>query len=236
LGVDSLLTVVYFRRDERLYCKMSSQLGQIAKVRLGSPFRERILHQPHGKFLVVQGKDVGADGTLSLEGMVRIADAPNKKAPDTITTGEIVFQTRGVSYRAAIVPSSESPMIAAGSLFILAPDQARVVPEYLVFFLNLPATQAALRQMATGSTIPNLRRSAIEQLEVPLPDLSDQRQLVELALLVRRQSDIAERINQLRLQELHALTLERAKKAGGDATPPASNRPEKRTKRPQAMS
>jgi restriction endonuclease S subunit len=215
---------------------MIVQLGKIAAIRIGSPFRERIVHDQHGQFLVVQGKDIGSDGTLILDGMVTVAEAPNKKSADTLIENEIVFQTRGVSYRAAVVPKAHQPMLAAGSLFILSPEPARITTEYLVFFLNLPATQAALRQMATGSTIPNLRRAAIEQLKVPLPNLSDQRRLVELGTLIRKQSDITKRINRLRLHELHALTVERAKKAGGVGTPPASNRPERRGKRPQTMS
>jgi restriction endonuclease S subunit len=112
---------------------------------------------------------------------------------------------RRLSYRAAVVPKDAPLMVAAGSLFILHPDPTRVSAEYLVFFLNLPATQATLRQLATGSTIPNLRRSAIEQVQVPLPSLSDQHQLVALSQLVRRQADIEERRNLLRLQELHLL-------------------------------
>jgi restriction endonuclease S subunit len=104
-------------------------------------------------------------------------------------------------------------MVAAGSLFILRPDLARITAEYLVFFLSLPATQGVLRQNATGSTIPNLRRSAIEQVQVPVPSLSDQHQLVELSRLVRRQADIEERLNALRLQELHLLATARADNA-----------------------
>jgi hypothetical protein len=42
-------------------------------------------------------------------------------------------------------------MIAAGSLFILTP--MHVQPRLLVLFLNL-AAQLALRQNATGSTVP----------------------------------------------------------------------------------
>jgi hypothetical protein len=215
---------------------MILRLADIADVRVGSPFRERVVHDPRGKFLVVQGKDIGSAGELLLEGIVRIAAPPNKRAPDILTAGEAVFQTRGVSYRAAVVPPTDDPMLAAGSLFVLSPASARISPEFLVFFLNLPDTQAVLRQMATGSTVPNLRRSALEQIEVPLPSLADQHRLVEFAALVRKQQDIAERINQLRLQELHALTLERAKKAGGVVTPPASKRPERRGKRPRVLS
>jgi Type I restriction modification DNA specificity domain len=193
------------------------RINEIATIRLGSPFRERIVHEPTGKFLVVQGKDVGSDGSLLLEGMVRVVDVPGKGAPDTLTTGELVFQTRGLSYRAASVPDDVPPMVAAGSLFILRPDPSRVIADYLVFFLNLPATQAVLRQLATGSTIPNLRRSAIEQLALPLPSLSDQLKLVTLSQLVRQQAAIETRLNALRMQELHLLAAARAGSGSGSA-------------------
>lgn len=212
------------------------QVADLATIRSGSPFRERIVHEPGGRFRVVQGKDIGSDGTLGLDAMVRLSEVPGKGMPDVLRAGEVALQTRGLSYRAAVVPQSDIPMVAAGSLYVLAPDASRIDPEFLVFYLNLPGTQATLRQLATGSTILNLRRSAVEHLEMPLPSLSDQRRLVELGRLVRKQSDVAERLNHLRLQELHALALECAKKAGGVATPPASKRSDKRGKRPQAMS
>jgi hypothetical protein len=212
------------------------QVSDLATIRSGSPFRERIVHEPGGRFRVVQGKDIGLDGTLGLDAMVRLSEVPGKGMPDVLRAGEVTLQTRGSSYRAALVPQSDIPMVAAGSLYVLAPEASRIDPEFLVLYLNLPGTQATLRQLATGSTILNLRRSAVEHLEVPLPSLSDQRRLVELGRLVRKQSDVAERLNQLRLQELHALALECAKKAGGVATPPAPKRSERRGKRPQAMS
>jgi hypothetical protein len=202
-----------------------NSIDEVATIRLGSPFRERIVHEPTGKFLVVQGKDVGADGNLILEGMVRVADVPGKGAPDTLGVGELVFQTRGLTYRAAIVPQDAPPMVAAGSLFILRPDAARVTADYLVFFLNLPATQAVLRQLATGSTIPNLRRSAIEQLPLPLPSLSDQHKLVALSRLVRQQADIEARLNALRMQELNLLAAARAGTESGSAGKSSAAKP-----------
>jgi hypothetical protein len=142
------------------------KLADVAALRLGSPFRERIVHDPGGVFRIVQAKDVGSDGALILKGMARVTEVPGKGAPDTLSAGELVFQTRGLSYRAATVPDEAPPMVAAGSLYILRPDPARVSADYLVFFLNLPATQAVLRALATGSTIPNLRRSSIERLSL----------------------------------------------------------------------
>jgi hypothetical protein len=186
------------------------RIGNLATIRIGAPFRERIVHEPAGAYRVVQGKDVGSDGALRLEGMARITQVPGRAAPDVLGADELVLQTRGLSYRAAIIPQDAPPMVAAGSLFILKPHPDRTSPEYLVFFLNLPATQAVLRQSATGSTIPNLRRSAVEEVEVPVPSFTEQQQLVALSQLVRRQADIEERLNTLRLQELHLLAIARA--------------------------
>src|SRR5262245_51563626 len=124
-------------------------LGDLAGVRVGSPFRERIVHEEGGIYRVVQGKDIGATGTLYLDEMLRLSKVPGKGEPDVLQPGEIALQTRGSSYRAAVVPQSDVPLIAAGSLYILSPDALRIDAEYLVFYLNLPSTQAALRQLAT---------------------------------------------------------------------------------------
>jgi hypothetical protein len=190
------------------------RLGDLTRLRSGPPFRERIVHETRGKYGVVQGKDIGTHGTLCLDDMVRLTKVPGKAEPDVLRAGEVVLQTRGSTYRAAIVPRSDIPLLAAGSLYILTPDARHIDPEYLIFFLNLPGTQATLRQLATGSSILNLRRSAVEEIEVPLPSLSDQHRLVELGRLVSKQSEIGERLNQLRLKELHALALNYAKKQG----------------------
>jgi hypothetical protein len=212
MWIDTLPPVVQI-----LFCNKGitalASVNNLATIRIGSPFRERIVHEVGATYRVVQGKDIGSDGTLIVDGMARIAEVPGKGAPDILGAGELVLQTRGLSYRAAVVPQDAPPMVAAGSLFILRPDPAQITAEYLVFFLNLPATQTVLRQHATGSTIPNLRRAAVEQVEVPLPTLSDQRQLVTLSRLVRRQASIEERLNTLRLRELHLLATARAANA-----------------------
>jgi hypothetical protein len=209
-NIDSTTPVWQVVSTRKALLQKMFRLPDLASVRIGSPFRERIIHEAGGIYRVVQGKDIGLNGTLMLDGMVRIAEVPGRGPPDVLAADELVLQTRGLSYRAAVVPKDAPPMVAAGSLFILRPDPARVSPEYLVFFLNLPATQATLRQLATGSTIPNLRRSEIEQVPVPLPSLADQHQLVALSQLVRRQADIEERLNFLRLRELHLLATARA--------------------------
>jgi hypothetical protein len=187
------------------------RLGDLADFRIGPPFRERIIHEPGGMYGIVQGKDVGEDGKIHVDEMARLTRVPGKGNPEVLRAGEIVLQTRGRSYRAALVQPTEIPLVAAGSLCILTPRASRIDPEYLVLLLNLPTMQASLRQLATGSYILNLRRSAVEEVEVPLPSLANQRRLIELGRLVRKQAEVTQRVNQLWLQELHALALKCAK-------------------------
>ena len=114
-------------------------------------------------------------------------------------------------------------MAAAGSLFVLRPDTSIIDPRFLVLFFNLPATQAALRKIATGTHILNIRREELAALEVPVPPLRDQRALIALGELFNRSFELEQRLHiQLRLQELHALILGRTKKAGSVGAPPAS--------------
>jgi hypothetical protein len=200
-------------------------VGEIANIRAGTAFRERISHRPGGRLLVAQGKDITEDGALIFDGMIRV-DQVSGARPDLLRTDEVLLQTRGMSYRAAVVPPWNEPVIAAGALFILTPDTARIRPDYLAGFLNLPATQQALRQLATGTSILNLRRSAVESLVIPVPPLPDQARFVELARLVRRSAELQERLTALRLNQLHALLGK--KKAGGAHTPPAPSRSDRR--------
>ena len=67
------------------------RLEELATLRIGSAFRDRIVHAPGGSFLVVQGKDIGSNGTLDLNGMVKVTDAPGKAEPDVLRAGEVVL-------------------------------------------------------------------------------------------------------------------------------------------------
>ena len=162
---------------------------------------------------------------------------PIRGEPPLLRESDVLVQTRGTSYRSAIVPEGIPALAAAGSLFVLRPDTSIIDPRFLVLFFNLPATQAALRKIATGTHILNIRREELAALEVPVPPLRDQRALIALGELFNRSFELEQRLHQLRLQELHALILGRTKKAGSVGAPPASKeRSARRYQRPQAKS
>jgi restriction endonuclease S subunit len=183
---------------------MKVQLRLIADIRPGLQFREAIRHAEQGELGVVQAGDIGVDGAIELDRVTRVPGIPNLPKSQTLAAGEVLLQCRGLTYRAAVVPATEIKLVASASLLILCP-RPEIRPAFLAHFLNDPSTQAELRKLATGATIANLKRSALEQLETPLPTLMDQDRIIALGETLRHQLRIEARIVELRRIELRAL-------------------------------
>lgn len=183
---------------------MKVQLRSIADIRPGLQFREAIRHAEQGELGVVQAGDIGVDGVIEFNRVSRVASIPNLPNPQTLAAGEVLLQCRGQTYRAAVVPAADIKLVASASLLILCP-RPEIRPAFLAHFLNDPNTQVELRKLATGATIANLKRSALEQLETPLPTLVDQDRIIALGESLRHQLRIEARIAELRRIELRAL-------------------------------
>lgn len=166
-------------------------------------FREAIRHSEQGNVGVVQAGDISVDG-VELGRVARVADDPSIASANAVEPGQVVLQCRGMTYRAAVVPEAEMRLVASASVLILDP-LPEISPAYLALFLNDPTTQAELRKLATGATIKNLKRSALESLEVQLPSLEDQAAIVALADALHQQSRLEARLAELRRIELRAL-------------------------------
>lgn len=182
---------------------MNASLTEVASIRPGIQFREAIRHSETGTLGVIQAGDISADG-LDLARVARLHVGPEAASDQAVKASSVVMQCRGMSYRAAVVPATEMKMIASASVLIID-ARPEILPAYLALFLNDPATQAELRKLATGATIKNLKRSALETLEVQLPTLKDQAAIVALGDTLHHQSRLEARLAELRRTELRAL-------------------------------
>jgi type I restriction enzyme S subunit len=198
-----------------------ANVGEIAEFGATLNFREAIRPEAGGRFGIVQAKDVGL-GKLETSGLAYVSDLPFRGAPPCLQANDVLLQSRGTSYRSALVPAGNSALAAASSVYVLRVVSDQIDPRFLVLFFNLPATQAVLRKIATGTHVLIIRREALASLEVPVPPLRDQRALIALGELVDHSFELEQQLHQLRLQELHALMFERMKKAGSVGARPAS--------------
>jgi type I restriction enzyme, S subunit len=91
--------------------------------------------------------------------------------------GDIVFARRGVMGRCAVIGSKEKGWLCgSGSMIIHMNDL--VLPGYLQMALSSPTTVAALEDNAVGSTMVNLNQKILLELEIVVPPLPEQHEIV----------------------------------------------------------
>jgi restriction endonuclease S subunit len=70
-------------------------------------------------------------------------------------------------------------LIVSNGFSIMRCDTTKVLPTYLYSILTLPTTTAYLTERATGTTYPVIDDSIIGAMEIPLPSLERQAEIVE---------------------------------------------------------
>ena len=89
--------------------------------------------------------------------------------------GDLLLTSRGIEESqapACAVVRVETPMAYSDSLTRLQPSEM-VDPDYLRLYLTSREAHWALVSATSGMTISNIRPQALENLEIPLPDLQD---------------------------------------------------------------
>jgi hypothetical protein len=157
-------------------------LRELAEIRTGYPFRGGVRAEPAGGCLLVQAGNIDADTGEVAGELMRIATPPGAQE-HVLRYGDVVMVGRGVRNVAAAFVRSEMPTIAAAHLMVLATMESLGGPEFLAWFLNQPRTQARIRSLQSGSSVPFVPVAALESIEVPLPSVAMQKKIVEIQRL-----------------------------------------------------
>jgi len=101
----------------------------------------------------------------------------NRLSSYKLRMGDIVIARRGEMGRAAQVTQREEGWLCGtGSFFLRLKDC--VSSEYFVQWFGSPFVVALLEKNSTGATMPNLNHAILSSLEIPLPPLAVQREIV----------------------------------------------------------
>ena len=102
--------------------------------------------------------------------------------------GDVVIGRRGEMGRCAVVTKKEDGWVCGtGSLFIR--PHAKLLPCFLHIFFSSPAAIAYLEESNVGSTMANLNQGIFHQMEVPLPDVEEQQEIVHRVEALYRIAD-----------------------------------------------
>jgi len=155
------------------------QLGEVADIFVGMPTKQSQLkdYGPSGNVLTVRAlREFGIDR----DQLVHVELNPRDVAKYHAKAGDLVLSARSTSLKMGIVPEELDGVVVNATLMAVRPS-TRLDARLLAAYLSHPDGQAALAAIAQSGTIQmNLTVNAISKLEIPLPPIDVQSQMVDM--------------------------------------------------------
>ena len=119
--------------------------------------------------------------------------------------GDVLFAAKGTKNFAAIYESQNQPAVASTSFFVIRIQESninKILPDFLAWFINNPATQKYLKERAIGTSIVSISKAVLEELEVSIPDLETQKTILKISYLRNLEKQLRQRIETLREKQI----------------------------------
>ena len=157
---------------------MKVKLKEVAKIYAGYPFRSKVLVSETGSYIAVQPKDVQPNGIIKYSNN-KLNPIPEPKPVHILKQGDILFLSK-LSPKAIYIEQPKSNAVPSTSFLIIRPDLNKLYPRFLVWYLNQPFAQKILKKSAQGSSIINIPKKILINIELDLPELKTQKIIAEL--------------------------------------------------------
>lgn len=175
---------------------MRRTLSELANVRSG------IFAKPEstGDAVYLQAKHFDEHGEMASEppADLKIAGPVRKHL---LLAGDILFAAKG-SKNFAAVYHGYFPAVASTTFFVLRLKDESVLSEYVSWLLNSAATQAVLKRQAIGSAMVSISKAVLENLELAVPSIEKQEQILAIAHLSKTEHELRLKIADLRQNQI----------------------------------
>jgi hypothetical protein len=178
---------------------MMIPLGDVASVSTAFPFRRKVESEAGGDVAVIQMRDAdvnSAEGNSESGGVI-LRNDDGRYDRYLLRQGDLLFQSRGLRNPSVVVGPGVRG-IAASGLHVIRPDQARILPDYLSWWLNQPESQKKLaKDLARGTNVPFIAKTDLEAFGVPVPPLDLQASIAAIDHLQKREDALLARLRSL---------------------------------------
>lgn len=155
----------------------------------GFSFRQKVEHDPDGDLHVIQMKDLQDNySTIGLN----LTKINSEKISDKyfLQKGDVLLITKGANNVAVEYTLDFKKAIAASAFYVLRPDQSKIIPSYLAWYINQEPVQQHFKANLAGTYIPNLNKAAIEEIVITLPPIEKQELVVAIDRLRRKEIEL----------------------------------------------
>ena len=99
---------------------------------------------------------------------------------------DIIFKAKCAENSAALIEEDLADTVATSHFLVLTVNNINQVdPAYLAMYLNSDFAQSYFKINAQGVTVPMIRLSTLEELDVKLPDIEKQREVAKAYQLLK---------------------------------------------------
>lgn len=183
----------------------TSNLATIADVKTGYPLRKAAKEDRAGDAVLVQMKDVDPLNGVHWSDAIRIS-TEGKRNPDWLQENDVLFVGRGSRFFAVHVKKVSQQSVASPHFYVLRNKKsAKVLPEFLTWYLNSQAAQKFYAATQEGSALPYLSRKTLDTLPIQLPDLETQKKIVSAYECWRKQKQLLEELAETKDAYINAL-------------------------------
>ena len=123
-----------------------------------------------------------------------------------LNEGDILFAAKGRDFFAVVYDGKFQPAVASTTFLVLQVKSNNFASDYVTWYINHPQTQTLIWSLAKGSAIPSISKTILEQIEIPIPELSKQFAILELYKLQMKEKQIHKQIGKLRQEYINELT------------------------------
>ncbi|MCY3675314.1 MAG: restriction endonuclease subunit S [Paracoccaceae bacterium] len=173
--------------------EMELRLKEIAEISSGVTFRSRIEASHNGGIRVIQMKDLGDDNFVHIKGCIQIKHSV-VKPEQIVKIGDLIFRSRGQTNTVALLDEEVTDTILAAPLLRLRPNKFKVLPEFLLWWINQPSSQNYLISRSEGSALKMVGKSSLENMKVSLPPMEEQIKIAKFFYLSQREQKLLEEL------------------------------------------
>ena len=182
----------------------NKKISEIAEVVSGV----YLLAAPYGEVYYLQIKDLLSESPEKTASKVTLS-AKNERY--LLAKGDLLFAGKGTTYLCKVF-DLDIPAIASTTFYIIRIGDGDILPDYLCWYLSQPKTLAIIKSGQVGTGTPLIRKQILENLEIAIPDLKTQQQIVDLAKLQQKEEELLKAITEKRNQITNQLIMNKLNK------------------------
>lgn len=134
-------------------------------------------------------KSFNTNGSLIVDNLDTFVSKEKIKETYLTQTNDVLIRLREPNI-AVFIDTDNSGLVIPSFVASLRVDETKVCSKFLTYYLNSTTAKRALNNFITGTAINMIKTKELEDLQIKLPSLEEQKKIVEFLDLTNKEIDL----------------------------------------------